>query len=425
MRSCSGSRQTTRCSACRSPEETPIGGFRPRALVLTGVLVAVAVAAAALMLRDGSGAGDSRGPSAPPAASTAAHRAHRAHRVSPYVAAAQRMSLDQLAGQRIIYAYSGLRPPSSLLDAIGTGKAAGVIFFQNNISSVGQIRGVIGRLQNARKSSPVLCSAADDDRPGGRRGTASAGRARVVGEADRRGRPAGRSGAQRGHRRRAEPRRGADAGQPGAGTRRIQDAGRLRRRVPSLVLQRPLRRSAGSGPRSSPPSSEGGVLATAKHFPGLGATASDQNTDEGPVTVDTSLTSLRNVDETPYRSAIAAGVKLVMSSWAVYPALDPRRPAGLSRTVIETELRGRLGFRGVTITDSLAAGALRSYGSLPRRADGRAGRRRPAAGQRQHARRGDRGPTGAHEGTASRTAQPGIGACLSGARARAAGAQIG
>ena len=56
------------------------------------------------------------------------------------------------------------------------------------------------------------------------------------------------------------------------------------------------------------------------------------------MTLPTSLTTLRSVDEAPYEDAIAAGVKLVMSSWAVYPALDPRRPAGLSSTVIQKEL---------------------------------------------------------------------------------------
>lgn len=67
----------------------------------------------------------------------------------------------------------------------------------------------------------------------------------------------------------------------------------------------------------------------------------------------------------PYPAAIAAGVGLVMTSWAVYPALDPGRPAGLSRTVIQGELRGRLGFRGVTITDAIEAGALRRFGDAP------------------------------------------------------------
>jgi beta-N-acetylhexosaminidase len=56
-----------------------------------------------------------------------------------------------------------------------------------------------------------------------------------------------------------------------------------------------------------------------------------------------------------------------MVSWAVYPALDPRRPAGLSPLVVQGELRQRLGFQGVTITDALEAGALRPYGTIARR----------------------------------------------------------
>ena len=55
-----------------------------------------------------------------------------------------------------------------------------------------------------------------------------------------------------------------------------------------------------------------------------------------------------------------------MTSWATYPALDPRRPAGLS-PIVQNELRQRLGFRGVTITDALDAGAVSPFGSLARR----------------------------------------------------------
>jgi beta-N-acetylhexosaminidase len=106
------------------------------------------------------------------------------------------------------------------------------------------------------------------------------------------------------------------------------------------------------------------VAATAKHFPGLGAATARENTDQDLVTLNVSLDRLRAVDEAPYRSAIAAGVKLVMTSWALYPALDPGLPAGLSPAVIGRELRRRLGFRGVTITDAISAGALRPFGSL-------------------------------------------------------------
>ncbi len=111
----------------------------------------------------------------------------------------------------------------------------------------------------------------------------------------------------------------------------------------------------------------GGVAATAKHFPGLGAAAKAQNTDKRPVTLNVSATSLRSIDELPYRAAIAAKVKLVMVSWAVYPTLSAR-PAGLSANVVQGELRGRLGFQGVTITDALEAGALKAYGSIQDRA---------------------------------------------------------
>ncbi len=52
---------------------------------------------------------------------------------------------------------------------------------------------------------------------------------------------------------------------------------------------------------------------------------------------------------------------------ATYPALDPRRPAGLSPVVIQDELRARLGFHGVTITDGIDAGAVTPFGSLSHR----------------------------------------------------------
>jgi len=111
-----------------------------------------------------------------------------------------------------------------------------------------------------------------------------------------------------------------------------------------------------------------GVAATAKHFPGLGSATRNQNTDAGPVTLTVSLTKLHTIDEVPYPAAVTAGVKLVMLSWAVYPALDPTHPAGLSATVIGQELRGRNGFTGVTITDALEAGALGSFGSTGQKA---------------------------------------------------------
>ena len=54
-------------------------------------------------------------------------------------------------------------------------------------------------------------------------------------------------------------------------------------------------------------------------------------------------------------------------SWARYPTLDKTYPAGLSPVIVQGELRQRLGYRGVTITDALEAGALRAFGTTAHR----------------------------------------------------------
>jgi beta-N-acetylhexosaminidase len=89
-----------------------------------------------------------------------------------------------------------------------------------------------------------------------------------------------------------------------------------------------------------------GVAATVKNFPGLGAAAQPQNTDIKPVTIQLPAATIRSVDELPYRSALAAHVRLVMVSWAIYPTLDPGYPAGMSTKIVQGELRCGLGFTG-------------------------------------------------------------------------------
>jgi beta-N-acetylhexosaminidase len=100
----------------------------------------------------------------------------------------------------------------------------------------------------------------------------------------------------------------------------------------------------------------GGVGATAKHFPGLGAARS--NTDQAAVTVGRDRQAVERRDPVPFRAAIARHVPLVMVSHALYPALDARRVASQSPTIVEGLLRGRLGFRGVVVTDSIEAEAV-------------------------------------------------------------------
>jgi beta-N-acetylhexosaminidase len=280
------------------------------------------------------------------------------------------LSPAQLAGQRVIYSYPGLTPPARLLDLIRHGEAAGVIFFGGNIASTAQIAGVISRLDQANASLdnplhalPLLLMT---DQEGGlvRRlpGAPLLSEEQIGASAD--------------------PSAAAKAAGTGAG-QTLASVGMNVNLAPVLDVSRAPDGFDDQSGRSysSDPSTvsalgadfitaqqAAGVAATAKHFPGLGAAASSQNTDELPVTLNVSLDDLRSIDEYPYRAAIASGVRLIMVSWARYLALDPGWPAGLSATVIGGELRRRLGFAGVTITDALEAGALQAFGTTGQRA---------------------------------------------------------
>jgi beta-N-acetylhexosaminidase len=98
-----------------------------------------------------------------------------------------------------------------------------------------------------------------------------------------------------------------------------------------------------------------GIAATAKHFPGLGLAGG--NTDNGQIVINAAAWKLRE-GLLPFRSAVNAGAKLVMISTAIYPKLDSsRKPAAFSSSIINGLLRQTLGFKGVTVTDSLTAPA--------------------------------------------------------------------
>jgi beta-N-acetylhexosaminidase len=285
----------------------------------------------------------------------------------PTPASVPRLSLRQLAGQRVIYSYRGLTPPVSLLRAIRAGRAAGVIFFGDNISSRTQIRAVIAELQQAAAHSPVSAPLLMmTDQEGGlvrRLAGAPVLSEKQIGTSP--------------HPAITARHAGLDAGL------NLERVGMNVNLAPVLDVYRvpgnfidQFQRSYSMRPRKVArlgaefirAQQSTGVAATAKHFPGLGAATRTQNTDERPVTLRVPLRSLRSVDELPYRSAISTGVQLAMVSWARYPALDPRRPAGLSSVVVRRELRRRLGFGGVTITDALGAGALRAFGGTSNRA---------------------------------------------------------
>lgn len=275
--------------------------------------------------------------------------------------------LSTQVGHHIIFSYPGVQPPSSLFDLIQEGKVGGIIIFGENVA--GNLSTIVDSFQSTYEQSPVYAGVPLlilTDQEGGEVRRLPGGpesSAKKIGQTGDPGIAAAQSGKDAASALTSAHLNGNLAPvldvyrQPGDF---IDEYGRSYGNTSGLVE---------TCASSFVTAQQGaGFIATAKHFPGLGAAPTGQNTDEEPVTIDLSLDELRSIDEAPYVPVISAGVDMVMASWALYPSMDARYPSGLSTSWIQDELRGRLGFGGVTITDAIEAGALGAYGDNPARA---------------------------------------------------------
>ena len=100
-------------------------------------------------------------------------------------------------------------------------------------------------------------------------------------------------------------------------------------------------------------SHEGGMMTTAKHFPGHGDTATDSHLGVASVNVDRA--HLDSIELPPFRQAIAAGVDAVMVAHVTVPVLDPDpdHVATISPRIVSDLLQKQLGFKGIVVTDAL------------------------------------------------------------------------
>ncbi|MEU9199073.1 glycoside hydrolase family 3 protein [Streptomyces sp. NPDC048332] len=99
-----------------------------------------------------------------------------------------------------------------------------------------------------------------------------------------------------------------------------------------------------------------GVAACTKHFPGHGDTAVDSH--HALPRIDVDLETLHARELVPFRAAIAAGSKSVMSAHILLGALDPDRPATLSPQILTGLLREELGYDGLIVTDGMEMQAI-------------------------------------------------------------------
>jgi beta-N-acetylhexosaminidase len=207
----------------------------------------------------------------------------------------------ELAGARIVAGYNGgANPPAALRGAIRAGHVAGVVLYAENLPSRADARRLIATLQGIPRPvrDPLLILI---DQEGG-----------LVKRID---------------------------GYRGYGTTAA--------------------RVSAVGVAFAEGLQEARVAATAKHFPGLGAALDDTDTEVSRIGL--SKARLRAVDEAPYRDYAAAGGEMVLVGAGIYPAFSPQ-PAAFSRALVSGELRHRLGYRGVVMTDALDTVAVAAFG---------------------------------------------------------------
>ena len=102
------------------------------------------------------------------------------------------------------------------------------------------------------------------------------------------------------------------------------------------------------------------MLPCAKHFPGHGHTATDSH--KGFATTDVDLATLRSREWLPFRQLVHSGsLSMIMTAHVMCQALDERRPATLSSEILQTYLRGELGFKGLILSDDLRMNAISDY----------------------------------------------------------------
>nr|HEX4316967.1 beta-N-acetylhexosaminidase [Kofleriaceae bacterium] len=102
-----------------------------------------------------------------------------------------------------------------------------------------------------------------------------------------------------------------------------------------------------------------GVLACGKHFPGHGDTSTDSHLELPRI--DHPMSRLEKVELVPFHRAAQANLPMIMTAHVIFAALDPTRPATLSPQVVTDLLRGKLGYRGVVVSDDLDMRAIADH----------------------------------------------------------------
>lgn len=253
-------------------------------------------------------------------------------------------TLERLANATLLVPFESLQAPRWILDGLADG-ISGVCLFHNNLESPEQVTALNARLSEAT-DTPLISldeEGGDVTRIGQARGSDYPGNAALgaVDDTDLTRATLRALGAQLsglGFNMDLAPSVDVNVADdnPVIGTRSFgSDAELVARHAAASVqgLQ------------------EAGVAACAKHFPGHGATSQDSHHTLPVVEADADL--LRRRELLPFKAAIDAGVRSILTAHIELPGLGGEGPATLNRALLNDLLRGELGFTGVVVSDAM------------------------------------------------------------------------
>jgi beta-N-acetylhexosaminidase len=265
-----------------------------------------------------------------------------------------KLSDDQLAGQRLMVGFDGYDLDPDLKFYIDTLKVGGIILFSRNISSPQQLKELCNSIQSYAKSclQPPLFISIDQE--GGVVARLKEPFTRFSGNPNMHGIE---DAIEFGEITSSE------LNQTGINMNMAPVMDVAPKGYKSIMADRMFGSDPGwvskLGGAVIESLQKGGVMAVAKHFPGIGRTTLDSHLDL-PVS-DLALRDIENFDLPPFKTAIEKKVSGIMLSHICYEKIDKAWPASLSSVIARDMLRNDLGFQGLVITDDLDMGAIEKH----------------------------------------------------------------
>lgn len=264
------------------------------------------------------------------------------------------MTPAQKAGQLMLVGLEGTEPGEDFAKELQENQYGGVILFDSNLASAEQTKQLTTKLQNLSTQSPLLIGV---DEEGGQVARMKGFVLPPPSEA-----AIGRTG---------DPKQAKQWAEKTAG--KLKTLGFNLNLAPVADIGSANERSYSNDPAMVSRFVNGSLngyrtahlLATLKHFPGLGKGQADTHVDE--VVVDADRDTLLREDVKPFQEAMGQfppEAFAVMVTHVRYPAFDKENPASLSKAIMTDLLRGKLHYQGIVMTDDLGMGAISKHVSM-------------------------------------------------------------